>query len=797
MLILGVKMLSAQSPVLNGRITVDGRPLTGAKVEVGTSGRFVLTDARGAFHLDAAPEPLRLKVSHPACEPLDTLFESGVVGGLNDVKLECKQRIVEIPQAVVIGSRGNAGFNRAGAGQTVSQKDLEEIQPVSANEVLRVVPGLNVVDEEGLGLRPNIGFRGLDPDRSRYVLVLEDGVPVSLGPYNEPELYYAPSIDRMVGVEVLKGSAAIEQGPRTIAGVVNYRTEDPPPTEQGRLSLQGGPGGYTSALGTYGNTVGNAGFRITVLRKQSDEFGMLRLRLNDITTRFRWIISDRSIMGFKAGIYQETSNANYIGLTNAMLEAGGNDFTRLAPDDRFRVRRYSLSGNYSHRFTERLQIDVLMYAYTTQRDWCRQDFTYSALDASGQMVAPPIDWSGVTWGDTTVSGGAIHMRNSTGNRIRSYEVAGADIRLKYEMEIGRSLHTWTLGVKSISEWAHERRVNGTYPGDISGTISDEEMRPVLGISAFLSDRITWNHLEVVPGIRIENMYYQREILRGKYNGETIDTNIIGKGRLVQLIPGASLVYKVHEVVRIYGGVHRGFAPPRVKDAISTDGTDVQLDAERSVNYEAGVRTQLTGHLTTELTAFLLDFSNQVIPVSESSGAGGGAGLVNGGGTRSQGLELSMQMEEVPLNKNGWNISAHVAATFTDARFSEDRFNGSGESRVNLRGNQLPYAPRWTTNVRAEFAHNTGWMLMLAMQHTGAQFTDIRNTIDPSANGQAGRLNAFRVVDAGLRHQWEKYKLHSSLTIRNLFDARYAYTRRPQGTRVGLPRMLFVGLSKEF
>ena len=39
-----------------------------------------------------------------------------------------------------------------------------------------------MVDEEGIGLRMNLSIRGLDPDRSRSILVLEDGMPAALAP---------------------------------------------------------------------------------------------------------------------------------------------------------------------------------------------------------------------------------------------------------------------------------------------------------------------------------------------------------------------------------------------------------------------------------------------------------------------------------------------------------------------------------------------------------------------------------------------------------------------------------------
>lgn len=48
-----------------------------------------------------------------------------------------------------------------GSGVRISGLLLERLQPRSIEEVLRTVPGLYVRPEEGFGLRPNIGVRGL------------------------------------------------------------------------------------------------------------------------------------------------------------------------------------------------------------------------------------------------------------------------------------------------------------------------------------------------------------------------------------------------------------------------------------------------------------------------------------------------------------------------------------------------------------------------------------------------------------------------------------------------------------
>ena len=97
----------------------------------------------------------------------------------------------------------------------VDAATLTSSRVFTATEALRKVPGVNVRDEEGFGLRPNIGIRGLNPTRSTKVLLLEDGVPFTIAPYGDNASYYHPPIERFESVEVLKGSGQIAYGPVT------------------------------------------------------------------------------------------------------------------------------------------------------------------------------------------------------------------------------------------------------------------------------------------------------------------------------------------------------------------------------------------------------------------------------------------------------------------------------------------------------------------------------------------------------------------------------------------------------
>ena len=98
---------------------------------------------------------------------------------------------VRVPEVRVLGQalRDGVGGATPGAGDEVRREVIEKARPATINEVLRQMPGVMVRDEEGMGLRPNIGLRGLDPTRSGKVLLLEDGIPLGFAPYGDNAAY--------------------------------------------------------------------------------------------------------------------------------------------------------------------------------------------------------------------------------------------------------------------------------------------------------------------------------------------------------------------------------------------------------------------------------------------------------------------------------------------------------------------------------------------------------------------------------------------------------------------------------
>jgi Fe(3+) dicitrate transport protein len=696
-------------------------------------------------------------------------------------------RTLNMPQIEIIGEKAGLFTDVPGSLALIRPRDIKNLAPITGNELLRKVPGLNIVDEEGAGLRINIGIRGLDPDRSRNVLMLEDGIPVALNPYGEPEMYFTPTIDKMSRIEVLKGSGQILFGPQTIGGVVNLITADPTATPETTFRLRAGQGGFLSTYLGHGNTVGKAGYYVSVLHKRADQIGNTWFNLTDISAKFKYQVSEKSRFGVKLNLYDEFSNSTYIGLTQTMYDQGGQDFVQMAPGDRLPVRRYAASVTHEYDFQPHIRLQTTAFAYTTTRNWVRQDFSASATAANR---------TGVVWGNPAIPGGAIYMQRTSGNRNRQFEVAGIEPRLTVEHGLFGQQNTLQTGVRLLYERAFEQFVIGNKPDALAGTIRDNEVRTGYAFSAYAQHQTLlgerWN---ASLGVRMENFDYERNIMRGRFGGVVRDTSVIASSNTFALIPGAGINYTASEQITLFAGVHKGFAPPRTKDAITAEGMPLDIEAEISTNYELGLRAQAGKFLALEATAFYMDFVNQIIPVSQSSGNQNATGLVNGGRTRHQGIEAGAVADLAKVLNSRHSFTLEASATYVYSEYSADRFVGT--EGTNIKGNKLPYAPELILWASAGAELSNGIGARLTWNYTGEHFSDELNSVQAAANGRTGLIDARHLIDANVFYNIKKWNASFNVAVKNLTNERYIASRRPQGIRVGLPRFITVGFEITF
>jgi Fe(3+) dicitrate transport protein len=790
-------LLHAQQGTIHGQVreSLGDTPLPDAEVRVVGGGASAVTDADGWYVLRvggrAAVEIQVVRLGYHSQRRSVALGASDPVTA--DFVLEPTP--LTIGEITVVGRRLDALRRVPGSAAVIGPVTLATTLPLSGNEVLRAVPGVHIQEEEGLGLRQNVGIRGLDPDRSRNVLILEDGVPVALNPYGEPEMYYTPPIDRMEGVEVVKGSGSILFGPQTVGGVINYRTPAPPPAPVGRITLLGGEGGFRRILGSYGGTWNGVGAYVSVLNRAATDIRGHHFDVVDVTGKVGFAPGARSELGLKLSLYDEVSNSTYIGLTEAMFAADARQHP--APDDRLRVRRYAVTASHALRLAPTLRLNTAAYAYTTTRNWQRQDYRYVQENR------------------------AIELLPGTGNRNRTFEVAGIEPRLQWEHRLLGVTSEMDAGARFLIERAEETYLQGSTGTSRTGELRDHEIRGGEAVSAFVQNRFIFGDLQVVPGVRVESFGFDRRVLRtrvrrsdpgtGLATRAPEDVDIRSGDRILEVVPGLGATWQASDALTLFAGVHRGFAPPRTKDAlvysdptvpVGSDPGEVlslQLDAERSVNSELGIRARPVRGMSLEATVFRLDFSNQIIAASASAGSVADLRTANQGETRHAGIEGSVNLDLGQAFGWPFGLTPSLVHTRVHSTFSADRFIRplTGSELVNVRGNRLPYAPETTTILGLAVEHPRGATLRLDGTFVAEQFADNFETRDATANGRIGLIPAYRVWNLAGTYDVPIAGVTLVGTVKNLFDETYVASRRPEGIRAGTPRLVQLGARVAF
>ena len=777
--------LHAQS--IEGTVTdPDGVPVAGTKMEVVGTGLEAWADAYGDYTLQGIAAGTH--TVRAISEDFETLELKSQVGAAGPTRLDIQfTRIRRHTTTIeVVGESEMTLQEIPGSVYLINKEELLYSRPVDANEALRRVPGITLREDSGpMAMRLNVGMRGLNPDRSRKVLMLEDGIPISLAPYGEPEMYYSPPIDRMRRVEVLKGSGQIVHGPQSVGGVVNFVTPDPPAKTHGQLDLEGGQRGFFSGQASLGGSNENqsAGWFVNYLRKQGNGWRDQWFKINDALAKFTLKPNDKHTFGIKGGVYDERSNSTYLGLTLPMYLADPNQ--NAVPGDDLRAQRYSGSLTHSYVINPRAVWSSTVFGYNTVRNWGRQDWDRSDQGRHYLGVA----------GDPTVAGGAVFLRDSAGNRNREFNVFGAQSGAKVEHELAGIRSSLDFGVRYMYERADDQRIDDEGFRARTGVLRDDEDRFGRAYSAYVQNRFHFGDRVIfTPGVRFENYTQERNILRQRVtqpDGSRVPTSVdIRNERTInKAVPGLGLSFKANELVTLFTGVHRGFAPPRTKIAITDGGESLDLDAELSWNYEAGARFRFNRALHGEATYFRMDFQNQIITAAESGGAT--TTLVNGGETLHQGFESSLRV-------NWDQVVDSPLVVYTDVRHM---YLGTAEFTNNavFGGNRVPYAPRNTFTFILGVRQRQGFGFQVDVSHIGDQFGDNRETVTPSNDGTIGRLPAYTVwnMTADYSIVRERFEIKPYFAVKNFTDQLYIASRAPQGIQPGLFRQTNAGIRFSF
>ncbi len=706
---------------------------------------------------------------------------------------------VLINAQVIFGSKYEAK-NRTGSSYYISPEELEKFNYTDINRVLRTVPGVNIYEEDGFGLRPNISLRGTSPERSAKISIMEDGVLIAPAPYSAPAAYYFPSVARMQAVEILKGSSQIQYGPFTTGGALNLVSTQIPNTFKGSLRTSYGSFNTGQTHVKIGDSKTNFGYSVEYLNLNSDGFKNLPdgsntgFDKNDVVAKFRINSNPDAVfkqsLSFKFQYADEVSNETYLGLTQTDFDASPFDRYASSQEDKMTNDHIQFMVTHKMDFSKQFRITTNAYYNGFSRNWYKLNDVVFNGDGVGiaSIVNDPQDYPdymNIVNGSSNSDNDALLVKANNRDYISKgvqtkFDYHWSGVNVFHDLEIGLRYHydeedrfQWVDGYNLV-DGEMNLTTKGT-PGSDANRISSAN-----AFAGSILYKLKYNKLTLTPGLRYENIVLTRDNFGTSDLNRTGDDLSTRENKVDIFIPGMGFNYKINQNTSVYGGVHKGFSPP---------GNEAGQKAEESINYELGSRFNLSG-LRGEVVAFYNDYSNLLGSDLAATGGTGSLDQFNAGEVAVKGIELLLNYDLLEKNTK-FSLPITFGYTFTDTEFLNSF--GSDDSLWGevTKGDELPYIAKHQFNTSISLEHSK-FELNLNGRLNGAFRTLAGTETITDDNGVTSNF----IIDFSGKYHFNK-NLSITGNIINLLDETYAVSRVPAGLRPGHPFGAYAGLEFRF
>jgi Fe(3+) dicitrate transport protein len=680
-----------------------------------------------------------------------------------------------------------------GSGQIVPNEDLLKAMDTDIQKILTAVPGIYMRTEEGYGLRPNISIRGTAIERSGKVTIMEDGVLVAPSPYTSSSAYYFPTTGRIHSVEVLKGPAAVSQGPQTIGGAINLISTPIPNAQSGKFVQELGENGMMRTHAYYGGTSGNFGALVEVHEHESDGFdsianvgGDTGFDKSDLMVKARYESGAHSLT-LKMVDIDENSNQSYVGLSQASFNANPRVRYGATAYDKMMNDGEQTSLTYVGDF-ENFNVQFTSWQNDYHRDWFKvSDFNnkkaHGEQDDINELIS---DANNGSANAQAILDGKLPVQIEYKHNNRYYTNEGYQFSINTKLGI----HDLTVGYRDMEDsesriQAHEysdQAADGSLSalyGYVGLSGSNNRLRESSATSYYLQDTMDFGKLDVTLGYRSED-YDQRHRRWGEGAGPNLTAVRITSVRDTfatndHTTSSFGATYDLSDNITLVAGFHEGMTPMFGADPEEADNTEL------GIRYSEG---------TTSLEAFYFssEYSNLSAECTLVSGAACNpeeSAVFSGGAADVEGLEF---IGSWVFEGDGVSYPVALAYTSTDATF-----NNSSESDyfgVVAAGDDLPYIPSSSMSLVAGFVRDNGLS-------GNMRLIDVGSSCSIAACGTYNKINAHTIIDLNIRKALTD-SMDIYAIIENVSDDADIISRAPsEGARSQKPRTIKVGFSYKF
>ncbi|WP_062054171.1 TonB-dependent receptor family protein [Aquimarina longa] len=687
----------------------------------------------------------------------------------------------------IIGSQFEAR-NKTGSANYISKKDLKKFSYTNINRILQTVPGINIYEEDGFGLRPNISLRGTSPERSAKINLMEDGVLIAPAPYSAPAAYYFPTIGRMEAIEVLKGSSQIQYGPNTTGGAINMISSRIPEKFSGKVSIAAGNYDSRNTQLVLGNSFKNFGFVTDYFNYSSDGFkdldggGNTGFDKTDYLAKFRINTNlDAKIyqsLLFKIQYSEEVANETYLGLTDADFEENPFRRYRASSEDVMNAEHQQYQLTHFIRLSASLDIRTTGYLNRFKRNWYKLDDVNlgERVGINNILSSPenfPSEYQTLLGNEDTQTdalGIKANNRVYTSNGIQSVATLKWGNQWVQHLEAGIRYHEDDEDrFQWVDRYAFQNQELIRTTVSEKGTDANRIVS-AKALAAHLLYTVKIENLTLTPGLRYENITLTRTDYGTNDPSRTGQDLSIRENEVDVWIPGMGANYRFSNSLSIFGGVHKGFSPPS-----NTPGQN----AEESINYELGSRFSFKG-FNGEVVGFYNDYQNLLGSDLAATGGTGSLDQFNAGEVRVSGIEFLLNYNLLYKQSSRFKLPLSISYTLTDTEFSSSFDSNEDIYGIVTVGDEIPYI------AKNQFNSSLGLQHSKFEVNVNSRFTSaFRTKAGSGPIPENFKVDSNFIVDLSARYFIDNNFTLSSNII-NLFNKTYAVSRVPAGLRPGHP-----------
>ena len=775
-----------------------GMPIVEANISFeNSSGIGTTTDESGIFSTDASKNSVKAIISaigyKDQSHVIDVSSSDLLIFKLEQSTIELSPIQVIANNSRLVGSMQNF-YRLPGSVGLISKSEVKEFNDTDINKIISQVPGVYTQEEDGYGLRPNIGMRGTGLERSAKINMMEDGILIAPAPYSSPAAYYSPTAGRMESFEIRKGSSQIKYGPHSTGGAINYVSASIPQQLDfsGAISL----GQHTHRLAQFKTGISSKNIGLLFQThlddvggfKQIDGGGETGYDKKDFLFKARVNNnSEGAALELKISRTEELSHETYLGLTFSDFSENPLRRYSASKNDKMEANHDQITLTGVVKVSSNTDLTSTIYNNDFHRNW------YKLNKVDGFSIGSILDQIEGTESALAL----LSAQNSDDNTYdikannRVYNSNGIQTVLRSKFSFFKANHNLMAGFRHHSDEMDRYQWSDLYKmedGSLMMTTAgirgegskNNRLYSANANSIFIEDEIQINNLSVTIGIRQEDISLQRNDW-----GEDLDRDStaasIKKASMDVFVPGLGISYQFLNGLQVFSGIHNGFSPPG--PGINDDD---DILPEESINFEIGGRFN-RGFQNIEVISFYNDYKNLLGEDTEAAGSGTYAQF-NGGKVLIRGLELSYTNL---LKFNRYLFPISLSYTHTDARFKnsfDSEFDPWGNVSID---DELPYIPKNMLQVKFGFKKDK------VRSYVRYKYSDATRVVAGQEKlnvlNSTDQLNIFDFVT--------RYQLNQNISIdfkiNNILDSKAIVSLRPAGYRPTMPRQIITSVIFDF